>query len=190
MPRDYKHRSGRQKKKNVPGWAWLLVGLMIGLFVAFLVYLKEHQRVALPTDSSGGSGVTGARSDPAGTDSARDRRPPRPRFEFYTVLPEMEVPVPEEELPTRGSREQTESKEAATYLLQVASFRSHQEADRLKASLALLGMEAKIQTVTIDSKQTWHRVRLGPFSSLADAHQMRRQLRENDFDAIVLKVKA
>ena len=190
MPRDYKHRSGRRKQKNVPGWAWLLVGLLIGLFVAFLVYLKEHQRVALPTDASGPSAISGETNEQAGTHSPRDRGPPRPRFEFYTVLPEMEVPVPEEAMPTRAAKTQPESEEAVRYLLQVASFKSHQEADRLKASLALLGMEAKIQTVTIDSKQTWHRVRLGPFSSLADAHQMRRQLRENDLDAIVLKVKA
>jgi len=188
MPRDYKNRPRPQARKGAPGWAWLLVGLAIGLFVAFLVYLDGHQGTQRPPPVASRSADRQAptpKSEPEGKKSA-----PKPRFEFYTILPEMEVPVATEPLPRRVDKESKQPEEAmGTYLLQVASFKSHQEADRLKASLALLGMEARIQTVSIDGEQTWHRVRLGPFSSLSEANEVRRRLNANDLDAMVLKVK-
>lgn len=182
MPRDYKHR--RRKDRRAPCWAWLLVGLLIGLFGAFLVYLREHPRVALVTELS-----SEPTTSPAQTNQAAKDRPPKPRFEFYTVLPEMEVRVPDQQLPSRRTRPQEDVEDSATYVLQVASFKSHQEADRLKARLALLGMEAKIQTVSVDGKQTWHRVRLGPFSSVANVEDLHRRLDQIDLKAIVFKVK-
>jgi cell division protein FtsN len=188
VPRDYKNRPRPRAKQGAPGWAWLLVGLAIGLFVAFLIYLRGHQ---------GKEGLTAVaspsveRQAPTPKAEPEDKKSaPKPRFEFYTILPEMEVPVATKPLPRRGDKEGKHAEEATgRYLLQVASFKSHQEADRLKASLALLGMEARIQTVSIDGEQTWHRVRLGPFSSLAEANEVRRRLNANDLDAVILKVK-
>ena len=41
MPRDYKHRARKRKKRNtLSPLAGVIGGLLIGLFVAFLVYLK------------------------------------------------------------------------------------------------------------------------------------------------------
>jgi len=184
MPRDYKNRPRGQARKGAPGWAWLLVGLMIGLFVAFLVYLKDRHGLSAPIS------VKPTRHESAPPHPAKPAsEAPKTRFEFYTILPEMEVPVQEEALPRRATKPTKAPQEKGTYLLQVASFRSHQEADRLKASLALLGMEADIQTVSIDGKVTWHRVRMGPFSSFSRANEVRQRLRAHDLDAMVLKVK-
>jgi cell division protein FtsN len=188
VPRDYKNRPRPRARKGAPGWVWLLVGLAIGLFVAFLVYLHGRQGTErLPPVAS----RSAERQAPTSKSKAEGKRSaPKPRFEFYTILPEMEVPVATEQLPRREDKESRQPEEATgTYLLQVASFKSHQDADRLKASLALLGMEARIQTVSIDGEQTWHRVRLGPFSSLSEANAVRRRLNANDLDAMILKVK-
>ena len=188
MPRDYKSRPRprRPTKRGAPGWAWMLAGLAIGLFVAFLVYLRDHQEEAQITPVAGSSSLPEAQVSRA--DPPRQKEAHKPRFEFYTILPEMEVPVAAEQLPPRTDKGGKQPPEAGTYLLQVASFKSHQEADRLKASLALLGMEAKIQTVSIDGTQTWHRVRLGPFDALSQAKQARRQLQQHDLDGMILKV--
>ncbi len=187
MPRDYKHR--RPKEKRAPCWAWLVVGLLIGLFGAFLVYIKEHPRVALVTGLASEPATSPVETNKGNKDSRQAHRPPKPRFEFYTVLPEMEVRVPGEQLPKRGTRRQESVADSASYVLQVASFKNHQEADRLKARLALLGMEAKIQTVSVDGKQTWHRVRLGPISREADVEDLHRRLKEINLKAIIFKVK-
>ncbi len=187
MPRDYKHR--RHKEKRASCWAWLIVGLLIGLFGAFLVYIREHPRVAMVTGLASAPTISPAESIQHEQDNRQAQRTPKPRFEFYTVLPEMEVRVPGEQLPRRGSRPKENTGDSARYVLQVASFKSHQEADRLKARLALLGMEAKIQTVSVNGKQTWHRVRLGPISREKDVEDLHRRLEEINLKAIIFKVK-
>ena len=116
--------------------------------------------------------------------------PPKPRFDFYNLLPEMEVMVPEQEIkgtPTREGVKQVEK--PGTYLLQAGSFRSHQQADQLRARLALLGLETSIQSVSINSKQAWHRVRVGPFDNLRDLNAARSLLKKNGVDAILIRLK-
>ena len=49
MPRDYKHRAHRRKKRPaVSPWLGVMTGLLIGLFVAFLVYIKMQSREQPP----------------------------------------------------------------------------------------------------------------------------------------------
>lgn len=75
------------------------------------------------------------------------------------------------------------------YVLQVGSYRNFREADGIKARLALMGLEASVQRVTVDRKETWYRVRVGPYTSADNANRVRDQLRRNKFKAIVLKLR-
>lgn len=75
------------------------------------------------------------------------------------------------------------------YILQVASFRRYQEADKLKARLALLGLVAKIEPITNRSGTTWHRVRLGPFKNVHTFKKARRKLQKNHIDYMVVKIR-
>lgn len=204
MPRDYKHRTStrRSKRRNgAPGWLWLVAGLALGLFIAFLFYLQQRPaqpaaaKVAAPPPKA--ETTSKPLSVPRDGQDVRDVKkttpakvppPPKPRFDFYTILPEMEVVVPEQEI-TGTPREGVRQVEApGTYLLQAGSFRTHQQADQLKAKLALLGLQADIQTVTINNKETWHRVRVGPFNDLNALNTARARLKENNLDAILLRV--
>ena len=76
-----------------------------------------------------------------------------------------------------------------TYVLQVGSFRNPGEAERRRASLALLGLEARVQTIAIDGEAIWHRVQVGPYEELNALNNARVRLRENDIEAIALKVR-
>ena len=75
-------------------------------------------------------------------------------------------------------------------MLQAGSFRKLGEADRLKAELALLGMQAKIQTVAIDGENKWHRVRLGPFTNVQALNEARSTLKSNGVAVMVLKIRS
>jgi cell division protein FtsN len=59
----------------------------------------------------------------------------------------------------------------------------------LRAKLGLLGLETSIQTVSVDSAQTWHRVRVGPFSNLRELNDARALLKKNGVDAILIRLK-
>ncbi|MCU7946697.1 MAG: SPOR domain-containing protein, partial [Candidatus Thiodiazotropha sp. (ex Cardiolucina cf. quadrata)] len=65
----------------------------------------------------------------------------------------------------------------------------HQDADRLKARLALIGIEAEIQKVSINNRDTYHRVRSGPYNSQNQLNAVRRLANENSITSLVIKLK-
>ena len=145
--------------------------------------LKEH----LPSMDGKKSGAS--ESALVEGDSAEPAKPKKPRYDFFTVLPEMEVVVPEQEL-SRKAEPAPDTAPTSTqdsYILQVGSFRNAADAEQMKARLALLGSIASVQTVTVNG-QTWHRVRIGPFKGARMADEKRRMLSDNQIDTLVMKV--
>lgn len=194
MAKDYKNtpRPKNKAPKTAPGWVWMLAGLSIGLFVALLVYLKDHSQngeadtARAPVVDKGQAARKQDRPTSAKTPSTPSAEDKKPRFDFYNLLPEMEVFIPPQTLETERERASTES---ITYYLQVGSFKNFADADRLRAQLALSNIESHIQRVTINDTQTWHRVRVGPFQSARKMDITRNRLRAQSIDPIVLKVK-
>jgi len=115
---------------------------------------------------------------------------PRPKFDFYKILPEMEVPIPQWGVADRSADDtgQEPSLAAGTYLLQVGSFKRFEDADRAKARLALRGISASIQRVVINGQDVWFRVHVGPLTEVSEIREMRVKLVENDMDFILLKI--
>ena len=179
--KDYKNAGRNKKQKTAPGWVWMLGGLTIGLLVALLVYLNEQPSI-YDTASSKKS-----QPKPVKKKSAKTERKGL-RYEFYTLLPESEVVIPDRELAERSRQESANRINASEYVLQTGSFRRREEAEGLRAKLALLGIEASIQTVNVNN-DTWHRVRAGSFKSLRDINETRNRLRENNINAILVKLK-
>jgi len=191
MTRDYKSRvnSPQRRKRQIPGWVWFIAGLLVGLFFSGLAWLK-----LFPTGTSPSVATIVGKPKPT---AEKEKAPPedmnpKPRFDFYTILPEMEVVVPEPEVVPRSqtkqlSEEQTTG-ETDKYMLQMGSFRQYADADRLKASLALVGIQAEIQKVKIDSGEIFHRVRSGPYS--ADKVKiLSARLKENRINSLMIKLK-
>jgi len=201
MAKDYKNTPKRKSKKSkaTPGWVWMLGGLAIGLFVALLVYLKDN-----PIEMGKGKNKSApvveksrtvesvkksAVSEQGVSQQGNSDQVQKPHFDFYNLLPEMEVLIPEQEI--AAEREKNTSGEQVVYDLQVGSFRQFEDADRLRAKLALMNFESHIQRITItgsyNSEQTWFRVRVGPFKSARKMGKVRNQLRNKALDSIVLK---
>ena len=186
-------------KKPVPGIIWLLAGLTIGLFVAFLVYLQKQPA----EDISFTDAVVhelekvkqASKQQDTQTSAAKKDKPVKePRFDFYTILPELEVFIPESEINKTGRKPRPATDNIASesgdkqYLLQAGSFRSSEDADRLKANLALLGVQSSIQSVSINN-DTWHRVRIGPFSDTRRLHETLDILKQNKIHAMTMELK-
>lgn len=187
-------RGGARKKGSggIPAWFWLLGGILIGLGAALMLMMKGY----LPEIRQHLPSMDDTTVEPAGPAIVEDEKSPeeppkKPRYDFFTVLPEMEVVVPEQELSRRAVIPEPPTDAVAadsqeSYILQVGSFRSSADAEQMKARLALLGSVARIQTVTVDD-QTWHRVRIGPFNGARKADEIRRMLAENQIDTLVMK---
>ncbi len=212
MARDYAARNRAPKKKKnggIPGWIWLVAGLSIGLAVAAFTYISRPPEKPL----RGSAAVLGAEAEeeakPA-RKTASDKKesvaiPPKekPRFTFYELLPSQEVVIPGEEVakatatPPAAKPPGTKPADAAppsatesgVFIIQVASYRSQAEADKQKASLALVGIESKVEKVTIDNRDTYYRVRIGPERDGARARSLMSQLESHGIQGLLVKVK-
>ncbi len=190
MAKDYKNTARPKSKppKPTPGWVWMLGGLLIGLLVALLVYLRDDLQMGSER-ATPAPVVEKSQAAPQQTTmnkKLKEQTDEKPRFDFYNLLPEMEVFIPPQELATERERK---TEDAITYYLQVGSFRRTKDADRMRAQLALNNIESHVQRVTINNSQTWYRVRVGPFQSARKMDIVRNRLRAQSIDPIVLKAK-
>lgn len=195
MSRDYKPAPtrGSSSSKGSPFLTGLLVGLLlgVGLSVGVAVMVKG-------SDSPFVSKVTQAPKveAPAASEASTDAIPEddnldaqgKPRFDFYTILPGTESKVTEQEIKQKETAAEKNTKSTDAYFLQVGAFQTEQEADNMKAKLALLGVEAIVQTAAIPDKGTWHRVRVGPFGDLEQINKTRAELVKNGFKTDLIKV--
>ncbi len=219
--RDLKGRN-MSHKKPMSGLAWMFSGLAIGLFAAFLVYLdkqpaeeisfteavKQELEKARTKNKDAAETKKKSLGNTATTKDKPTKKIEKPKFEFYTILSELEVFIPEPEIETerKHKKPKTTSKSTIThstnkvkdknrpkskqknYLLQAGSFKNKQDAERLKASLALLGVQSSIQSININ-KDNWHRVRIGPFSNPDRLHETLATLKQNNIRAMTMELK-
>ena len=184
-----RRNSRNSAPKKVMPWGPMLLSFAVGAFIMFLLHIKDDPTiVATPEKKEIEKKVS------------KNNNGVEPTFEFYTLLPEMEVVVetpkktqpPVVTLPTTPTTPTTnndQSVDKVSYLLQVGSFRKASDADAYKAKLAFLGVESRVQTVTIDDKDTWHRVQIGPVIGRDKADALQKQLKQNSIDSLLMRAK-
>ncbi len=187
MSRDYKPRSKKENSGN-PFLSGFLIGLLLGVILTagLTMYIQGDTS---PFQSNKGKSttiepLTESVNDDEAEDSPIAQNKPEDKLDFYTILPKTESSVTEEEI---AQTDITTKKE--DYFLQVGSFQSEADADNLKATLALQGFEAIVQTATIPEQGTWHRVRVGPLRNIDAINKIRAELLANDFSADLIKVQ-
>ena len=193
-------RRNRKSKRteSTPGWIWMLFGLAIGLVVAAGVYFRrapspaDHPASTVRSAPAPASAVRtparrGAAARGAAAGSGEAAKTGDQRFDFYDILPQYEVVVPEVESTAGPSAKAKPVDEPGSYVLQAGSFGAAADAEKLKANLALLGIESRVQKVAIDD-DVYHRVRIGPITDLDKLNRIRRQLHDAHINAMLMKV--
>ena len=74
------------------------------------------------------------------------------------------------------------------YFLQSGTFNTMDQAERLKAQLALLGLGASVQKVTIN-RNTIHRVRVGPFRDYTALNAARAKMRQHGIQSTPVMIR-
>jgi cell division protein FtsN len=182
MARDYKTKHG--KSGGFPGWVGLALGLGLGLGVAAVVYLKDHRLDSPPASASKMTKKRGHADAAEAGDTATDDSK---SYAFYEMLPKFEVVVPEKDKDVRPDIKPVPETRPGIYMLQAGSYKNSKDAERVRAQLALQGIESKVQKVSVDN-DTWHRIRIGPISNLDELNRMRQILRKADVDVLVIRV--
>jgi cell division protein FtsN len=110
------------------------------------------------------------------------------KYDFYEMLPNFEVVVPEKDKEVKRDLPATARVERpGVYVLQAGSYRNEADADRVRAQLSMQGIDAKVQRVAVDA-DVWHRVRIGPITKLDQLNRLRKQLQAAEVDALVIRV--
>jgi len=159
--------------KSSRSWVWVSLILMLGLFAAGILYLDRQI-------------VEASKANAKKSETTTNK--PKPKIDFYTVLEDrvMDIPVPKSDV--NGLKTPSINKLAATkFTLQAGSFKSASDADSLKAQLAFLGLEAKVNSASVNGS-TWHRVVLGPFSSNSKVSRAKNLLHENGIQYVLRSV--
>lgn len=190
MAKDYAHKGngGRQTAsggRGMPGWVWLLAGIALGFAGAVGYYISRPAQVEAALEKV-------AEKKPGRKKITIPPKEPS-RFAFYELLPNYEVVIPKEQLkkePKAAAQPGAPAAEPSSgrYLIQVGSFRDRKEAEQQKANLALLGVESRVEKVTIDDGNTWYRVRIGPERDQARVEGILARLEENQIKAMVMMV--
>lgn len=195
MGRDYKKprsRSSRSSKAASP-YQFLFGGFALGIIAAAIVYYLVAPAPPREPDRP----VPAAAPPPASSeeidedDSRNSATPPAPvkeRFDFYDVLPNYEVIITENEERVDDATPAAKVSKPGIYVLQTGSFRRFADADRMKAELALQGIESSIQRITIGDDQVYHRVRIGPETDLKKVNDLRTRLRQQNIDALLIRI--
>lgn len=206
MARDYRSAEVFSPgTRPLPLWLWLFAVLAISGFVFLIYYLDQYEKskTGLQGEQQTVEAPAAANSnaDEKSAGGAADKSEDKDTdFSFYKLLPKISVDVPkgkaepgQQTSTSSSSTPSTTTQQTSTpefsYVLQVASFKDYEKADSLKAKLAFEGLEAKIEKVTLGGSDVRHRVRIGPIQSEREMNKIRAQLRRQQIEPILLKVK-
>lgn len=174
MSRDFakkpRGKSRSSSNSGTPTWLWFVLGLILGAFGTSFYFIKNPVVATAPKIEE---------KPKANNDT------PKPRFDFYKLLQESETIVPASE--TNQADKPLETTSNIEYIIQVGSFPKAEDADKLRAQLILLNLDARVERVEIRKSEIWHRVLVGPFATQNALTTARTQLVKNEYNALVIK---
>lgn len=211
MSRNTGNRPSASRNGVNPLWTGIFVGMVVGVSLAagLTWYLmkspspflqKEHVAVTPPAEATKPAAppeTTAATTSKSST-PAPGETSGKPRFEFYKVLTDKQDaavadPAKRADKPKAADNKMTDTKHPGAayepHLLQAGSFQKVDDAEKLKAKLALLGVEASVQSAVIPDKGVWYRVRLGPYKSENDLNNARNFLKQNGVESTPIRAQ-
>lgn len=159
-------------KPRLPSWIWFISGIIVTLFVQFLLHLTQVDTSDLAQDAAE-KNVT-----PIETKKAPEKK--RPKIEFYNTLKNREVKVPNDVVKTR-------EQESYNYALQAGAFKQRKDAEQQRAEIILMGLDASIESRKNKSGTMYHRIIVGPFTSRSALASARNKLIANNMNSMKIK---
>ena len=190
MSKDYKPsgRRGGGRGNGSSLLAGILIGLVLGLGIALAVawYINKVPNPFSARAPSAPSKPEVKASPAPSSQTARvddkSAKDDKPRFDFYKILPGEEA-----EKQTKDAQKGSTAETKEAFFLQAGAFQNAPDADNLKARLALLGIEANIETSNVPDKGVMHRVRIGPYTNVEELNRTRDTLKQNGVQTTLVK---
>ncbi len=182
--RDYK--SAHRRPAGLGRLREFGMGALVGLVIASTIFMYMSNRRGGAHEAADAPRPEPRRTPPSDADGATASA--GEKYTFYDRLPNFEVVVPEKDKEVKRDLPATAPVERpGVYVLQAGSYHNQADAERVRAQLALQGIDATVQRVAVDA-DVWHRVRIGPITKLEQLNKLRKQLQAAEVDALVIRV--
>jgi len=188
---------GRQAVRNnsggFPGWGWAIVGILAGVLLMAALMRKSLLPMA-PTGPQANPQATAQRGSDAGLEPAtNESTPKKPQYDFYSVLSEKEVRIPDEQISAQARAEQQQKQLAAQQQAQAVAQAAAQQQSRPPANAPAAVSEnitaapaAAVPPPT--AAGSGYLLQVGAFPSAADAETLKAKLAMQGFVANVATV--
>ncbi len=186
MSKDYKLPEQKPRGSGSSLVLGIFIGLVLGLGIALGVAWYINKMPSPFATRPPLEPLKGAESaPPRGEVAVRKAPESKPRFDFYKMLPEEPAAEPQ----PRDVQKKSTAAGKEAFFLQAGSFQNAPDAASLKARLALLGVEASVQATALPDKGVWHRVRIGPYTSVEELARTRDTLKQNGVETTLIRVR-
>jgi hypothetical protein len=89
MAKQKRRKAGKKQAASLPGWMHLIAGLAIGLAVAYGIYVSDRRQLPAPVETPAPQPV--AKSTPVVEEVATAADADAITFDFYEILPDLDV---------------------------------------------------------------------------------------------------
>ncbi|MCX7513419.1 SPOR domain-containing protein [Frateuria hangzhouensis] len=175
----------RNRKGGFPGWGWAVIGIAAGVIA--MVMLTRHSM--LPMAPSGPQPNPQATAQGGGDKglAPAESAPKKPQYDFYSVLSEKEVRIPDEQISAQARAEQQQKQQAAQQAQAAAAAR--QQAANTPAAVSQDIQAAPATAVPPPAAGSGYLLQVGAFPAAADAEALKAKLALQGFVANVQTVQ-
>jgi cell division protein FtsN len=178
----------RNRKGGFPGWGWAVIGIAVG--VVAMVVLTRH--AMLPMAPSGPQPNPQATVQGGGDKglAPAESAPKKPQYDFYSVLSEKEVRIPDEQISAQARAEQQQKQQAAQQAQAAAAARQRQAANPNAPAAVTENIQAAPATaLPAPAAGSGYLLQVGAFPNAADAEALKAKLALQGFVANVQTVQ-
>lgn len=189
----------RNKSGGMPGWGWAIIGILAGAVLMAVVLKGSFLPLQRPNGPAPNPQATAQKaSDPGVAESAPEAdKPKKPTYDFYSVLSEKEVRIPDAEISAQAQAEAKARQQAAAQ--QQAQQKAAAAAQQTGTTPPPPANLPAVKTETVaavpaaapppTSASGGYLLQVGAFPSAGDAESLKAKLALQGFVANVQTVK-
>ena len=176
----------RNRKGGFPAWAWAVIGIVVGVIA--MVALTRHSMLPMAPSGPQPNPQATVQGDGDKGLAPAESAPKKPQYDFYSVLSEKEVRIPDDQVSAQARAEQQQKQQAAQ---QAAAAAQQQQAANANAPAAVTEniQAAPASAVPAPAAGSGYLLQVGAFPNAGDAEALKAKLALQGFVANVQTVQ-
>jgi len=176
----------RNRKGGFPGWGWAVLGIVVGV-IAMLV-LTRHALLPMAPNGPQPNPQATAQVDGDKGLAPAESAPKKPQYDFYSVLSEKEVRIPDEQISAQARAEQQQKQQAAQQARAATVAAPPVAVDPNAPAVVTENIQAAPAAALPPATGSGYLLQVGAFPSAADAESLKARLALQGFVANVQAV--